>query len=165
MSLDSVKQELARIAPEIAVLEHDRPTATVAQAAEVHRVAPGQIAKTLSLRVGERVMLVVVGGDGRLDNRKARAAFGGKARMLGGNEVEEITGHPVGGVCPFGLASPLPVYCDVSLRVYDVVVPAAGSTHSSLMITPARMAELTHAEWVDVCQEPVPGGEAPSVSA
>ena len=71
------------------------------------------------------------------------------------DEVAAITGHPVGGVCPFGLASPLPVYCDVSLKDFDMVVPAAGSTHSSLFITPQRMAELTGATWVDICQ-PLP---------
>ena len=152
MSLDSVKAELARIAPDIEVLEHETSTATVALAAAVHGVEPGQIAKTLSLRVGETVLLVVVRGDARLDNRKARAAFGGKARMLGADEVEAITGHPVGGVCPFGLASPLLVHCDVSLKIYDEVVPAAGSTHSSLRIAPDRMAALTNAVWVDVCE-------------
>jgi prolyl-tRNA editing enzyme YbaK/EbsC (Cys-tRNA(Pro) deacylase) len=163
MSLASVKAELARIAPDVEVLEHESSTATVALAAAVHGVEPGQIAKTLSLRVGERVLLVVVRGDARLDNRKARAAFGGKARMLGGEEVEAVTGHPVGGVCPFGLASPLPVHCDVSLKDFDEVVPAAGSTHSSLRIAPQRMAELTGAVWVDVCQEPggAAQGEAP----
>ena len=72
--------------------------------------------------------------------------------MLGLDEVAEITGHEVGGVCPFGLKTPLPVYCDVSLKAFDVVVPAAGSTHSAVRIAPARMAELTSAEWVDVCQ-------------
>lgn len=154
MSLVSVRAELARIAPEIEIAEHSSSTATVAFAAAVHGVEPGQIAKTLSLRVGSQVLLVVVRGDARLDNRKARAAFGGKARMLDGDEVEAITGHPVGGVCPFGLAAPLPVYCDVSLRDFDLVVPAAGSTNSSLTIEPARMAELTGAEWVDVCQAP-----------
>ena len=153
MTLASVKAELARIAPDIEVLEHPSSTATVTLAAEVHGVEPGRIAKTLSLRVGDRVMLVVVRGDARLDNRKARGAFGGKARMLAGDEVETITGHPVGGVCPFGLAAPLPVYCDVSLRAFDVVVPAAGATNASLRIAPARMAELTKASWVDVCQD------------
>jgi prolyl-tRNA editing enzyme YbaK/EbsC (Cys-tRNA(Pro) deacylase) len=72
--------------------------------------------------------------------------------MLGLDEVADITGHEVGGVCPFGLKTPLPVYCDVSLRPFDVVVPAAGSTHSAVRIAPARLAELTSAEWVDVCQ-------------
>lgn len=154
MSLASVRAELARLAPEIEIVEHDSSTATVALAAAVHGVEPGQIAKTLSLRVGERVLLVVVRGDARLDNRKARGAFGGKVRMLGGEEVEAITGHPVGGVCPFGLASPLQVYCDISLKGYDFVVPAAGSTTSSLTIAPTRMADLTGAAWVDVCEVP-----------
>jgi len=77
---------------------------------------------------------------------------GGKPKMLGLEEVADITGHEVGGVCPFGLKSPLPVYCDVSLKAFDVVVPAAGSTHSAVRITPDRMAELTGADWVDVCE-------------
>jgi prolyl-tRNA editing enzyme YbaK/EbsC (Cys-tRNA(Pro) deacylase) len=80
------------------------------------------------------------------------ARFGGKPKMLGVHEVAEITGHEVGGVCPFGLKVPLPVYCDVSLKAFDVVVPAAGSTHSAVRIAPARMAELVAAEWVDVCE-------------
>ena len=114
MSLCSVRAELARIAPDLTIEEHGVSTATVQLAADAHGVPPSHIAKTLSLRVGETVLLVVVRGDARLDNRKARAAFGGKARMLDGSEVEAITGHPVGGVCPFGLAWPIPVYCDVS---------------------------------------------------
>jgi prolyl-tRNA editing enzyme YbaK/EbsC (Cys-tRNA(Pro) deacylase) len=91
-------------------------------------------------------------GTARLDNKKARAVFGGKVRMLDVSEVEAVTGHPVGGVCPFGLATPLPVYCDVSLRAFEEVVPAAGSTHAALRIAPVRMAEIVGAEWVDVCQ-------------
>ena len=75
--------------------------------------------------------------------------------MLGPEEVVAATGHPIGGVCPFGLLTPLPVYCDISLKAFDEVVPAAGSTHSALRINPLRMAGLVGAEWVDVCQ-PVP---------
>ncbi len=90
-------------------------------------------------------------GDARLDNRKAKAVLGGKVRMLDLAEVEAQTGHPVGGVCPFGLSAPLPVYCDVSLKAFDEVVPAAGSTHSAVRIAPERMAALTAATWVDVC--------------
>jgi prolyl-tRNA editing enzyme YbaK/EbsC (Cys-tRNA(Pro) deacylase) len=89
-----------------------------------------------------------------MDNRKVKAQFGGKPKMLGVDEVAEITGHEVGGVCPFGLKAPLPVYCDVSLQAFDEVVPAAGSTHSAVRIAPMRMAELTSAEWIDVCQAP-----------
>jgi prolyl-tRNA editing enzyme YbaK/EbsC (Cys-tRNA(Pro) deacylase) len=91
-------------------------------------------------------------GDARLDNKKAKAAFGGKVSMLGPEEVEAITGHPVGGVCPFGLKMPLPVYCDVSLKDFEEVVPAAGSVYSAVRIKPARMAELAGAEWVDVAK-------------
>lgn len=156
MSLTAVRADLAARAPDIAILEHATSTATVAEAAAVHGVEPGQIAKTLSLQVGGRVCLVVVRGDARLDNRKAKAAFGGKASMLGPDEVLRLTGHPVGGVCPFGLATPLPVYCDVSLRAFAAVIPAAGSPTSSLVIAPDRMAALTGATWIDVCQTELP---------
>jgi prolyl-tRNA editing enzyme YbaK/EbsC (Cys-tRNA(Pro) deacylase) len=157
MSLASVRAFLAAQAPDIAIIEADVSTATVAQAAQAHGVEPGRIAKTLSLRVGGRAFLVVARGDARLDNRKVKAAFGGKASMLGAEDVEALTGHPVGGVCPFGLATPLPVYCDISLKAFDEVVPAAGSIHTAIRIHPLRIAELTGAEWVDVCQEASPG--------
>ncbi|MET0708379.1 MAG: YbaK/EbsC family protein [Tardiphaga sp.] len=154
MSLDSVRAFLAAHAPDLHVIVSDKSSATVALAAEAFGVAPERIAKTLSLRIGDRVVLVVTKGTARLDNRKAKAAFGGKPRMLDADEVVALTGHPVGGVCPFGLATPLQVYCDVSLREFDEVVPAAGSIHSAVRITPIRMAELVDAEWVDVCQQP-----------
>jgi prolyl-tRNA editing enzyme YbaK/EbsC (Cys-tRNA(Pro) deacylase) len=115
-------------------------------------VEPAQIAKTICVRAGERVVLVVASGTARLDNRKFKDAFGAKPRMLGAEEVVALTGHPVGGVCPFGLPGPLPVYCDVSLKRFEEVLPAAGATNSALRITPQRLAELTGAEWVDVCQ-------------
>jgi prolyl-tRNA editing enzyme YbaK/EbsC (Cys-tRNA(Pro) deacylase) len=153
MSIETVRAFLAIHAPDIDIIELGESTATVTLAAQGHGVEPGQIAKTLSLRRGEQVFLVVTRGDARLDNRKAKAAFGGKVSMLGPDEVEAVTGHPVGGVCPFGLVAPLQVYCDVSLKAYDEVVPAAGSTHSALRINPLRMAELASAEWVDVCQD------------
>jgi prolyl-tRNA editing enzyme YbaK/EbsC (Cys-tRNA(Pro) deacylase) len=152
MSLASVRAFLAEKAPDIVIVELETSTATVALAAEGHGVTPAQIAKTLSLRVGDRDFLVVTRGDARLDNRKAKAAFGGKARMLSAEEVIAVTGHPIGGVCPFGLSSPLFVYCDISLKAFDEVVPAAGSTNSALRINPLRMAELVGAAWVDVCQ-------------
>jgi prolyl-tRNA editing enzyme YbaK/EbsC (Cys-tRNA(Pro) deacylase) len=152
MSLESVRAFLAEKAPDIAIIELASSTATVALAAQGHGVTPAQIAKTLSLRVRDQDLLVVIRGDARLDNKKAKATFGGKTRMLGADEVVALTGHPVGGVCPFGLATPLPVYCDVTLKAFDEVVPAAGSTHSALRINPLRMAELVGAEWVDVCQ-------------
>jgi prolyl-tRNA editing enzyme YbaK/EbsC (Cys-tRNA(Pro) deacylase) len=154
MSLESVRAFFAERAPDIAVLESPLSSATVALAAEAYGVAPELIAKTLSLRIGERVVLLVAAGTARLDNKKAKAVFGGKPKMLGVHEVAELTGHEVGGVCPFGLIAPLPIYCDVSLKAYDEVVPAAGSTHSAVRIAPQRMADLVAAEWVDVCETP-----------
>ena len=168
MSLDSVRAFLAAHAPDLTIVETEARTATVAEAAAAHGVAPGQIAKTLSLRVGERAVLVVARGDVRLDNRKARAAFAAKPRMLEAAEVAALTGHPVGGVCPFGLATPLPVYCDVSLRGFEAVWPAAGSVNSAVRIAPERLAALVGAEWVDVCQPPAgkgAGGEAVAAGA
>jgi prolyl-tRNA editing enzyme YbaK/EbsC (Cys-tRNA(Pro) deacylase) len=153
MSLDSVRAYLARKAPDIEIIELSVSTATVALAAEAHGVEPGRIAKTLLLSVAGRKVLIVARGDARLDNRKTKAAFGGRAKMLGADEVEAVTGHPVGGVCPFGLATKLPVYCDISLRAFGEVVPAAGSIHSAVRIDPMRLAELVEAEWIDVCQD------------
>ena len=153
MSLESVRAFFAEQAPDIAVIESPISSATVALAAEAYGVEPGRIAKTLSLRIGERVVLIIASGTARMDNKKLKARFGGKPKMLGVDEVADITGHEVGGVCPFGLKTPLPVYCDVSLKVFDEVVPAAGSTHSAVRIAPSRMAELVDAEWIDVCQD------------
>jgi prolyl-tRNA editing enzyme YbaK/EbsC (Cys-tRNA(Pro) deacylase) len=151
MSLESVRAFLATRAPDITILELDGSTATVALAAAGHGVEPAQIVKTLSLRIKERNLLLVTSGMARLDNKKVKSAFGGKPRMLAPEEVVALTGHPVGGVCPFGLATPLPIYCDISLKAFDEVVPAAGSTHSALRINPLRLAELVEAQWVDVC--------------
>jgi len=155
MSLESVRQFFAERAPEISIIELAESTATVDLAAKAHQVTPGQIAKTLSLKVKDRVVLIVTRGDARLDNRKLKEALGSKARMLSTDEVVTWTGHPVGGVCPFGLEHPLTVYCDVSLKDFDEVLPAAGAIHSAVRITPDYMAQLTNAEWVDVCQPPM----------
>src|SRR3954469_13560955 len=147
MSLESVRAFFAEKAPDITVIESPMSSATVTLAAEAYGVEPARIAKTLSLRIGDRVILIVAAGSARMDNRKVKALFGGKPKMLGLDEVADITGHEVGGVCPFGLKTPLPVYCDVSLKAFDVVVPAAGSTHSAVRITPERMAGPTEGEW------------------
>lgn len=152
MSLESVRAFFAQKAPDITVMLSPVSSATVALAAQAYGVEPGRIAKTLSLRIGERVVLIVASGTSRMDNKKVKALFGGKPKMLGLDEVADITGHEVGGVCPFGLKAPLPIYCDVSLQAFDEVVPAAGSIHSAVRIAPSRMAELVAAEWVDVCE-------------
>lgn len=153
MSIESVRAFFAEKAPDIPVIESRMSSATVVLAAEAYGVEPARIAKTLSLRIGERVVLIVTSGTSRMDNKKVKARFGGKPKMLGVDEVAKITGHEVGGVCPFGLKAPLAVYCDVSLKAFDEVVPAAGSTHSAVRIAPSRMAELVKAEWIDVCQD------------
>ncbi|HEX8955454.1 MAG TPA: YbaK/EbsC family protein [Burkholderiaceae bacterium] len=152
MSLQSVREFFASRAIDIPIIEPDVSTATVALAAEAHGVEPGRIAKTLAFRLrdGEAVMLVA-SGDARIDNKKFKDRFG-KGKMLPPEEVMELTGHPVGGVCPFGLARPLPVYLDQSLQKYDEVLPAAGATHTAVRISPARMAEITGGAWVDVCE-------------
>jgi prolyl-tRNA editing enzyme YbaK/EbsC (Cys-tRNA(Pro) deacylase) len=151
MSLESVRAFFAEKAPDIAVVVSAESSATVVLAAQAFGVEPGRIAKTLSLRIGERVVLIVASGTARMDNKKLKARFGAKPKMLGLDEVAEITGHEVGGVCPFGLKRPLPVYCDVSLKAFDEVVPAAGSAHSAVRLAPLRLADLVNAEWVDVC--------------
>lgn len=153
MSLASVKAALAASAPELAVIETADSTATVAAAAAVHGVAPGQIAKTLGLWLKDEVVLVVLGGDARIDNQKFKAAFGVKAKMLDAEEVLAWTSHPVGGVCPFGLPQPLRIFADRSLCKFEVVLPAAGAINAALRIAPQRLVQLVGASWVDVAQE------------
>lgn len=152
MSLESVKAFFANKAPEIQVIELPTSTATVSLAAEAHGVEPGQIAKTLSFSTKDKTILIVTRGDARIDNRKFKDQFGTKPRMLDAETVLIETSHPVGGVCPFGLPREMPVYCDLSLKNFDEVVPAAGATNSAVRISPLKIAELVSAEWVDVCQ-------------
>ncbi|MES2149233.1 MAG: YbaK/EbsC family protein [Pseudomonadota bacterium] len=151
MSLQSVRDFFLAHQLDLPIIELDVSTATVALAAEAHGVEPGRIAKTLAFRLGDgRVVLLVASGDARIDNKKFKSAFG-KGRMLDADDVVTLTGHPVGGVCPFGLAQPLPVYLDESLNAYDEVLPAAGATHTAVRISPAQLAEITLGQWTDVC--------------
>ncbi|MCC8931868.1 YbaK/EbsC family protein [Rhizobium sp. 'Codium 1'] len=152
MSLESVRQFLREHAPDISVIVTEASSATVALAAEAHGVEPDQIAKTICLRIGDDVVLVVTAGTKRLDNRKFKDRFGVKPRMLDAEAVVEATSHPVGGVCPFGLPSPLTVYCDLSLKAFDEVVPAGGATNAAVKITPERLLSLVNGEWADLCQ-------------
>jgi len=154
VSAESVRADLAERAPDLRVIEVAESTATVETAARALGVEPGRIAKTLAVRVGAEVFLLVTRGDSRLDNAKTKARFGGRPRMLGPDETLELTGHKVGGVCPFGLATPLAVYCDVSLRDFDIVYPAAGSLNSSVEVAPSRLAGLVGAQWADLCRSP-----------
>jgi prolyl-tRNA editing enzyme YbaK/EbsC (Cys-tRNA(Pro) deacylase) len=154
MSAESVLEWLAHHAPDLVLIDHSRSTATVAEAAEVLGVEPGRIAKTLAFRVGEVSMLLLARGDARLDNAKCKAEFGGRPRMLGPEETLALTGHAIGGVCPFGLASDMPIVADRSLLAYATVFPAAGSRTSSVEVTPQRLAELVGARWVEICKLP-----------
>ncbi len=156
MGLDAVRAFLDARAPDITIIDQGSSTATVLEAATALGVVPGQIAKTLSLRIGDHVVLVVASGDARLDNRKVKDSLGGRPRMLAADEVERLTGHPVGGVCPFGLVEPLPVYCDLSLKQFAEVYPAAGSRTASVRLSPDRLVGLVGAQWADLCTLPSP---------
>lgn len=158
MSFESARAWIAEHAPDLRLIDHSRSTATVLEAAEVLGVEPARIAKTLALRVNDSVFLVLARGDARIDNAKTKAEFGGRPRMLSAGEAFEVTGHQVGGVCPFGLATPVPVYCDVSLQGFDTVFPAAGSLTSSVEVASDRLAALVSRRWVDICKlaEPAP---------
>lgn len=157
MSLETVTEDLARRAPHLSIVKAHQPTPTVVTAAAVHGVEPGQIAKTLAFWVGDRsqnkAVLVVAGGMARIDNKKFKDFFGTKGKMLNADEVLELTSHPVGGVCPFGLPTPLPIYLEHSLRQFDAVMPAAGCTHSMVLLDLAELERLTGGVWVDLAKE------------
>ena len=154
MSVASVKAHFAALNIDIPILETAENTATVALAAAAHGVAPGRIAKTLAVELHDkRVVLLVARGDARIDNAKFKTALG-KGKMLSPDVVADITGHPVGGVCPFGLAQALPIYLDASLQAFDEVLPAAGSVNSAVRMSVALLAQITQGQWVDVCRPP-----------
>ena len=154
MSEQSVRAWLADKGPDLRFIEAHDTTATVETAARTLGVLPGQIAKTLAVRAGEHLFLLVARGDARLDNRKCKDALGARPRLLGPDETFEVTGHPVGGVCPFGLATPLPVYVDISLKAFDTVYPAGGSLNTSVEVTTDRLFALVGERWVDLCRLP-----------
>ncbi len=158
MSAESVRAWLAAHAPDLRLITVADSTATVETAAKALGVEPGRIAKTLAVRAGDHLFLLVARGDARLDNRKCKDAFGARPRMLGPEETLAITGHPVGGVCPFGLATPLPIYLDVSLQAFDVVYPAGGSLNTSVEVPTGRLFALVGDRWLDLCRLAEPGG-------
>jgi prolyl-tRNA editing enzyme YbaK/EbsC (Cys-tRNA(Pro) deacylase) len=154
MTLQSVKAWLSAHAPDLRLIEVKESTATVDTAARALGVEPGRIAKTLAVRAGDRLFLLCTRGDARLDNRKCKDEFGARPRMLGPEETFDVTGHPVGGVCPFGLRNPLPVYLDLSLKAFDVVYPAGGSLNTSVEVSTERLFQLVAERWVDLCRLP-----------
>jgi prolyl-tRNA editing enzyme YbaK/EbsC (Cys-tRNA(Pro) deacylase) len=158
MSRESVRQWVAANAPDLPIIEVEDSTATVETAAKALGVEPGRIAKTLAVRAGEHLFLLVTRGNVRLDNRKCKDEFGQRPRMLGAEETFDLTGHPVGGVCPFGLKNPVAVYLDVSLKAFDTVYPAGGSLNSSVEVRTERLFQLVGDRWVDLCRLPDESG-------
>jgi prolyl-tRNA editing enzyme YbaK/EbsC (Cys-tRNA(Pro) deacylase) len=156
LTAESVRAWLERHAPDLEFITVQASTATVLEAAEALGVEPAQIAKSLAVRAADRVFLLVTSGTARLDNAKAKAAFGGRPRMLGAQETLAVTGHPVGGVCPFDLPDGLPVYLDRSLMPLGMVYPAGGSLNTSVRVAVDRLYELVGDRWVDACRLPDP---------
>ncbi|MGG1397201.1 YbaK/EbsC family protein [Bacillus salipaludis] len=154
MSLESVKTHFKQWNREQDIMEFETSSATVELAAEAIGVIPARIAKTLSFRgEEEKAILIVAAGDAKIDNKKFRQAFGFKARMLNPDEVLEQTGHAIGGVCPFGLAKDLDVYLDVSMKRFDTLFPACGSSNSAIELTLDELSQYSFAkDWVDVCK-------------
>lgn len=153
MSIERVKAYFQKYGIEDRVREFDASSATVELAAAALGCAPQRIAKTLSFLVDGHAMLVVAAGDAKVDNSKYKARFCTKAKMLSPGEVEELVGHAVGGVCPFAVKEGVTVYLDVSLKRFDTVFPACGSSHSAIELTIPELEKYSgFAEWVDVCK-------------
>lgn len=153
MSIQSVKayfEQQGRLAD---VLEFNESSATVEQAAQVLNVIPARIAKTLSFQNADGALLIVAAGDAKIDNSRFKQQFGFKAKMLDVETVATLTGHPVGGVCPFALASDVPVFLDVSLKRFKTVFPACGSANSAIELTCDELEQYAMTTtWVNVCK-------------
>ena len=155
MSIEKARAHLAQFGADGRILEFDESSATVELAAHALGVEPARIAKTLSFKTGDGALLVVAAGDARVDNRKFKDRFAVKARMLTADEVLGLVGHPVGGVCPFGINDSVPVYLDESLRRFETVFPAVGSGNSAIGLTLDELYAFSKAaDWVDVCKLP-----------
>ncbi len=153
MSLNSVKQYLKKYGVDKNIIELDSSSATVALAAEALGTTEGNIAKTLSFLVDDGAIVIVVAGDAKIDNSKYKQYFHKKAKMIPFDDVLNITGHEVGGVCPFGLNDGVKVYLDKSLKNYNIVYPACGSKNSAIKVTISELEEYTdYPEWIDVCK-------------
>jgi prolyl-tRNA editing enzyme YbaK/EbsC (Cys-tRNA(Pro) deacylase) len=153
MGIDQVRAYLNQWNRDKDIIEMEASTATVPEAANALGVIPARIAKSISLRIGEDAMVVVVAGDVKLDNRKYKDRFGVKAKMLSFEEALEATGHAVGGVCPFALPPGVAVYLDVSMKRFETVYPACGSGNSAIELTMDELNKYSkNKEWVDVCK-------------
>ena len=153
MSIEKVRAYFDTLGIADRIQEFPVSSATVELAAQALGVAPARIAKTLSFKLDDRTVLVVAAGDAKVDNTKYKAAFGGKAKMLTPEEAVERVGHAVGGVCPFAVNDGVEVYLDESLRRFDTVFPAAGSSNSAIELTCDELAQYAKSDkWVDVCK-------------
>ena len=154
MSTLSVIEHLKKYNMDKRIITVETSSATVAEAAEALGTEEARIAKTLSFRLKDRCILIVVKGDVKIDNAKYRHEFGEKAHMLTFDEVEEVTGHPVGGVCPFGVKEGIDIYLDESLKKFDTVFPACGNINNAIEISIPELEKVTgYIKWVDVCKE------------
>ena len=153
MSLKRATEYLQKKGLEDHVIIPEHSSATVAEAAEALGCEPGMIAKTLSFLQGEQPVLILAEGTARIDNAKYKARFSRKAKMIPAELVEQLVGHSVGGVCPFGVNGNVVVYLDESLKLHEVVYPAAGTDHSAVRLTIAELERACpDAEWIDVCR-------------
>jgi len=152
MSIEKAKKHLKEKGFLDRVIEPEVSTATVELAAAAIGVEPGRICKSLSFLIDDKPVLILAEGMARVNNKKYKAQFGKKARMIPREQVEEYIGHEAGGVCPFGVCDNVTVYLDESLRQWDVIYPAAGNDHSAVRLTPEELQEASGAAgWVDVC--------------
>lgn len=153
MSIQRAREHLKKFGLEDKILEFQVSSATVQLAAQALCCAPERIAKTLSFQDGEGCLLVVAAGDAKIDNRKFKDEFGCKAKMLGPEDVERLTGHAVGGVCPFGVGEQVKVYLDSSLKRFETVFPACGTGNSAIELSIPQLEQCSGAKkWVDVCK-------------
>ncbi|MBV4420458.1 YbaK/EbsC family protein [Clostridium tyrobutyricum] len=152
MSVESVIKYFSDRNIENPVFKLNTSGATVEQAAETIHTQPKYIAKTLAFKLKNEDILIVVRGDFKVSNRKFKDFFGVKARMVDSDKVLNEIGHPIGGLCPFGLKNEVKVYIDVSIKDFEYVYPAAGSKDYALKISPKQIQELVNAKWIDVCK-------------
>ena len=154
MSIEKVKAYFAQFGMEDRVLEFPVSSATVELAAQALHCEPCRIAKTLSFAVGDTPVLIVAAGDARIDNHKYKARFATKAKMLTPEQAARRIGHAVGGVCPFAVEPGVEVYLDVSLKRFDTVFPACGSSNSAIELTIPELEQYSgYKDWVDVCKD------------
>lgn len=153
MTIESVKKHIEDKNLNLKVIEMNVSTATVELAANALGVEPARIAKTMAIRLKEKDILMLAKGDVKIDNRKFKDYFKEKPKFISTDDIEEATGHPVGGVCPFGLNKPLDIYLDISLKTFDYVYPAGGEPNTAIKIDVDYLSEITNGTWIDVCKE------------